>query len=67
MASVDDVDDLIEQYHLAYASGRRTHLLRSPHGRIGVMVKPRSFCNFLQGGFAFYRSMKITPSSARSS
>jgi hypothetical protein len=32
-----------------------------------LLVKPRSFCNFLQGGFAFYRSMKITPSSARSS
>ena len=35
MASVDDVDELIEQYHLAYASGRRTYLLRSPHGRVG--------------------------------
>jgi hypothetical protein len=30
-------------------------------------VKSRSFCNFLQGRFPFYRSMRITPSDARSS
>ena len=30
-------------------------------------VKSRSFCNFLQGGFPCYRSMRITPSDSRSS